>query len=339
METHQEMLSIQATFCLGLDHHPFKKLSLVLVIFSVGLDHPPSLWSQHGESSSNTVTLNKDDVEDRHRPRQLYLDPQPRPRSPTQPPPPLAQQLPQRPPTPPMPSRLSPPLTRALSRSSQSLPTPPAGGEPLAKQIPRASIIASTSTFISSPFDSSLRSRPAGRQYEDHRQESQRERPNHDNQRLPPRHSHVRERDIDHPGSRSRSRSPLASLPTDHPSRRDRRPSHSPPPARRRLPSPLAPAHQGPNPRFPQSNEQYLSSRPNTPPTPGIDSPTSNNSLTANQIQTQAFNQSRNQGQDRSDLKTIPAHQTDHWTTLNLKTTIKTNPAPTISPAFSSIPI
>lgn len=294
------MLSIQATFCLGLDHHPFKKLSLVLVIFSVGLDHPPSLWSQHGESSSNTVTLNKDDVEDRHRPRQLYLDPQPRPRSPTQPPPPLAQQLPQRPPTPPMPSRLSPPLTRALSRSSQSLPTPPAGGEPLAKQIPRASIIASTSTFISSPFDSSLRSRPAGRQYEDHRQESQRERPNHDNQRLPPRHSHVRERDIDHPGSRSRSRSPLASLPTDHPSRRDRRPSHSPPPARRRLPSPLAPAHQGPNPRFPQSNEQYLLSRPNTPPTPGIDSPTSNNSLTANQIQTQAFNQSRNQGQDRS---------------------------------------
>lgn len=58
---------------------------------------------QHGESSSNTVTLNKDDVEDRHRPRQLYLDLQPRPRSPTQPPPPLAQQLPQRPPTPPMP--------------------------------------------------------------------------------------------------------------------------------------------------------------------------------------------------------------------------------------------
>lgn len=261
---------------------------------------PSVSLAQHGESSSSTVTLNKDDVEDRHRPRQLYLDPQPRPRSPTQPAPPLAQQLPQRPPTPPMPPRLSPPLTRALSRSSQSLPTPPAGGEPLAKQIPRASITTSTSTFISSPFDSSLRSRPAGRQYEDHRQESQRERPNYDNQRLPPRQSHVRERDIDHSGSRSRSRSPLASLPTDHPSRRDCRPSHSPSPARRRSPSPLAPAHQGPGPRFPQSNEQYLSSRPNTPPTPGVDSSTSNNLLTANQIQTQAFNQSRNQGQNRS---------------------------------------
>lgn len=36
--------SIQTTFCLGLDHHPFKKLSLVLVIFSLGLDHHPSLW-------------------------------------------------------------------------------------------------------------------------------------------------------------------------------------------------------------------------------------------------------------------------------------------------------
>ncbi|KAL0247000.1 hypothetical protein I308_104032 [Cryptococcus tetragattii IND107] len=277
--------SIQTTFCLGLDHHPFKKLSLVL----------------HGESSSSTVTLNKDDVEDRHRPRQLYLDPQPRPRSPTQPPPPLAQQPPQRPPTPPMPPRLSPPLIRALSRSSQSLPTPPAGGEPLAKQIPRASITTSTSTFISSPFGSSLRSRPAGRKYEDYRQESQRERPNYDNQRSPPRQSHVRERDIDHPGSRSRSSSPLASLPTDHPSRRDCRPSHSPPPARRRSPSPLAPAHQGAGPGFSQSNEQYLSSRPNTPPTPGVlDSPTSNNSLTANQMQTQAFNQSRNQGQNHS---------------------------------------
>lgn len=145
-----------------------------------------------------------------------------------------------------MPPRVSSPLTRALSRSGQSLPTPPAGGEPLAKQIPRASITTSTSNFISSPFDLSLRSRPAGRRYEDHQQESQRERPNYDNQRLPPRQSHVRERGIDHSGSRSRSRSPLASLPADHPSRRDRRPSDSPPAARRRSPSPLAPAHQGP---------------------------------------------------------------------------------------------
>lgn len=97
--------------------------------------------------------------------------------------------------------------------------------------------------------------------------------------------------------SSSRSRSPLASPPIGQTSRRNRRPSHSPPPpARRRSPSPLTHAYQDSYPRFSQAGEEHLSSRPNTPPTPGVpDMPTSNNSLTANQTQAQTLNQNQNQ--------------------------------------------
>lgn len=99
----------------------------------------------------------------------------------------------------------------------------------------------------------------------------------------------------------SRSRSPLASPPIGQPSRRNRRPSRSPPPfERRRSPSPLAHAYQDPLPQFLQADQEHLSSRPSTPPTPGVpDTPTSNNSLTANQMQTQILNQ--NQNQNRSN--------------------------------------
>lgn len=196
-----------------------------------------------------------------------------------------------------MPPQLSPPPHRPFSRSSQPFPTPPTGGdggEPLAQPIPKAS------TSTSSTFDLSLPSRSAGRQYEDYRHKSQRERPNHDNQRLPPRQTRERERTMV-PRFSSRSRSPLASPPIGQPSRRNRRPSRSPPPfERRRSPSPLAHAYQDPLPQFLQADQEHLSSRPSTPPTPGVpDTPTSNNSLTANQMQTQILNQ--NQNQNRSN--------------------------------------